>query len=1362
MRLKLPLFFIFISIYSWSQTTNTFTSNGSFVVAAGLTSVTAECWGAGGAGGGNDTSNSAGGGGGGGYSKALITVSPNTTINYSVGVGGLGSTASGPNGSATTFSTVSANGGGGGTSGTGGAAGVGGAIGTGTTFSGGKGSNGSLVLTLLYSGGGGSSAGIASNGNNASLGGGGAAVTGGGAGGNGGAVAGPGANGGIPGGGGGGGLVLLGLGNNKGGNGGNGQIKLTYTCPAYNITTTAAGNACVTDGNSSVVLTSSTSLLPAGNYTVTYDRSSPAATGLTAPMTVASAGTGNFTAVGFTAAGTSTITIRSIASGTCSSTISTSSASTASITVFGISVGGSAGGGTTICSGSGSGTLTLSGQTGTVVKWQSSVSPFSTWSDITNSAATTYVSGPLTQTTRFRAVVKNGTCSTADSNYTTVTVNPNPTISTTGTLAAVCQNTLAQPTSLAYTATTNSPISYSIDWQTLTDQGTTAFTFGAGTGSINNINVPANTPSGNYLGVLTILNGNGCFANQNISLTVNALPTITTTGTVTAVCQSASAQPTSLAYTATTNAPINYSIDWQTLTDQGATAFAFGSGAGSINNISVPANTAAGTYNGVMTISTVNGCSRTQAVSLVVNTSPTINTTGVFTSVCQSASAQITTLNYNSTTGSPVNYAIDWVALTDQASTPFPFSSGSGTVINVNVPANTAAGTYNGVMTISTANACPVNQAVSLTINAVSTAPTASVTQQPTCQNNTGIITVTSPASGTGYSYSINGTDFSNTSGVFTGLASGAYNVTTKNISSGCESLSTPLNVNAVVTKMWNGSVSASWGDASNWTPAGVPLASDCVEIPDVAINPIISGTNGSFFANRITIENEGSLIVEGTNTITVTNEVKVFGNGVFNFENNASLVQVSNAVNTGNITYKRDSKPLRFFDLTHWSSPVTRVPALTLYSFSPGTLWDKYFKYDPVAKWVTVYNGTEEMIKGVGYSIRSPQSFDLSIPQIFHAEFVGVPNNGDILGPAAVAEKFTFFGNPYPSAIYADQFIYDNTANIYGTLFFWTHNSLPSQSVPGDNRFYYSDNDYAIYNLSGSTSIGNMVGTGAPTPGNQDPPSGYIAAGQGFFAKARTTQSVLFTNSMRVPGRNSQFYKSTQANVIEKHRVWLNMTNTQGAFKQLLIAYVTGATNLWDNNYDAVSMDAHPYIDFFSINQNKKLVIQGREVPFVASDTIPLGYRSALEGEFTIAIDHTDGNLDDQVVYLQDNVTKKLHNLKSGGYTFTTTIGLFPSRFVLRYTDPSGTLGNEDFTGLEQYVFVSVKDKNIKLQSTSDEEKLQETAVYDIGGKLLYHKTGIDNKEWLITNLHSGPQVLLVKITLDNGKVITRKVIFN
>jgi gliding motility-associated-like protein len=77
---------------------------------------------------------------------------------------------------------------------------------------------------------------------------------------------------------------------------------------------------------------------------------------------------------------------------------------------------------------------------------------------------------------------------------------------------------------------------------------------------------------------------------------------------------------------------------------------------------------------------------------------------------------------------------------------------------------------------------------------ALPAAPVASVTQQPTCSAATGTITVTSPAAGTGYEYSIGGSYQSGTS--FTGLPSGSFKVTVRRTTDNlCVSPATTLTV---------------------------------------------------------------------------------------------------------------------------------------------------------------------------------------------------------------------------------------------------------------------------------------------------------------------------------------------------------------------------------------------------------------------------------------------------------------------------------------------------------------------------------------------------------------------------------------
>lgn len=225
----------------------------------------------------------------------------------------------------------------------------------------------------------------------------------------------------------------------------------------------------------------------------------------------------------------------------------------------------------------------------------------------------------------------------------------------------------------------------------------------------------------------------------------------------------------------------------------------------------------------------------------------------------------------------------------------------------------------------------------------------------------------------------------------------------------------------------------------------------------------------------------------------------------------------------------------------------------------------------------------------------------------------------------------------------------------------------------------------------------------------------------------------------------------------IERHRVWLNLTNPEGLFKQLLVGYITGATNGWDINYDAESLDANKYADFYSINEGKKLVIQGRALPFNPMDTIALGYRSAILGNLTISIDHADGNLAQKDIYLQDKATGTIHNLKNGPYTFYTNTGIFNDRFVLRYASES--LGVDDTKNSRSHFFVSVRDRVISI--TSENALLKEAAVFDINGKLLFisHYTGVSHLE--IDGIQERFQVLLVKAALEDGRTITRKVLF-
>ncbi|HRN78627.1 MAG TPA: T9SS type A sorting domain-containing protein [Ferruginibacter sp.] len=223
-----------MSVIGQASSTYNTTGNQTFVVPAGVTQITVECWGGGGRGGSRTSNGYGGGGGGGAYSRSLLSVTPGSTINLHVGAGAPASTSTTPpNGTDSWFgsaTTVMAKGGNSVSNNTTTAA-TGGLASEGygdVRFNGGNGANASGSA----GGGGGSSAGNSTNGTNATNNLGANAPAGGGDGGNGrSGSSGVGSGGDAPGGGGGGAYRSTTT-NRNGGAGGNGRVVVSWV-PAF-------------------------------------------------------------------------------------------------------------------------------------------------------------------------------------------------------------------------------------------------------------------------------------------------------------------------------------------------------------------------------------------------------------------------------------------------------------------------------------------------------------------------------------------------------------------------------------------------------------------------------------------------------------------------------------------------------------------------------------------------------------------------------------------------------------------------------------------------------------------------------------------------------------------------------------------------------------------------------------------------------------------------------------------------------------------------------------------------------------------------------------------------------------------------
>src|SRR4029079_16459869 len=326
---------------------------------------------------------------------------------------------------------------------------------------------------------------------------------------------------------------------------------------------------------------------------------------------------------------------------------------------------------------------------------------------------------------------------------TPVTIGPAPSAPPAPTVTPTNPTTCANPTgTITVTAPLGAGLSYSIDGVDYTNT----------TGVFNNV------APGNYN--VTVQNAAGCISSAT-PVTINGAPSAPPAPTVTPTDPTTCANPTgTITVTAPLGAGLSYSID----------------GIDYTNTPGVFNGVAPGTYN--VTVKNAAGCISSAATATIngaptAPAAPTVNTTDPAT--CTDVTGTITV---TAPLGAGLSYSIDGI---DYTTTTGVFNG-------------VAPGTYN--VTVQNAAGC-ISSATTATIDgapAGPAAPTVATADPLTCANPTGTITVTAPL-GAGLSYSIDGVDYTNTTGVFNGVAPGTYNVTVQNAAE-CISSATSATIN--------------------------------------------------------------------------------------------------------------------------------------------------------------------------------------------------------------------------------------------------------------------------------------------------------------------------------------------------------------------------------------------------------------------------------------------------------------------------------------------------------------------------------------------------------------------------------------
>lgn len=551
------------------------------------------------------------------------------------------------------------------------------------------------------------------------------------------------------------------------------------------------------------------------------------------------------------------------------------------------------------------------------------------------------------------------------------------------------------------------------------------------------------------------------------------------------------------------------------------------------------------------------------------------------------------------------------------------------------------------------------------------------------------------------------------------------------------------------------GAVTSSW-NGSSWSN-GVP-SKNTAAIINGNYNTTV---NGNLLCCSLTINNAATVTIADNSNITIVNDLTVNAGGTLDVANTGSLVMVNNAgavTNNGTTLIRKTSAAFDRYDYTFWASPVANTTiGGALSSWQQSHIFklnaanfrdDNNDTHDDNGDAWIFTPQTDAMLPGTGYAAMASSSG--VFPRQENVNFNGRVNNGIVNVPVALSldntkvnDDFNLIGNPYPSAIYANDFITANAGVISGTLYFWTHVGDLTGSA-------YSANDFAYYNLTGGTA------TSATGTGNTSQPTGYIASGQGFEVDASANGNVVFNNSMRsATYSNANFYKVSETASVVANRLWLDLKSDDGIFNQQLIGFFPEASTGLDYGYDGEYVKTNTAVAFYSMIGEGEYKIQARG-SFDEDEAIPLGFRSEEDKNLTIAIGKAEGVLESHNVYLEDLQLQVLHDLKQSDYTFFTSAGTYNNRFVLRFVNKVvENPGTVDVNTVNAY------SEDNTLMVTSSALKINQVMVYDILGRVISENKQLNAQVVTLNTVPQGKQMLVLKVVLDNGETLVKKIVY-
>lgn len=411
------------------------------------------------------------------------------------------------------------------------------------------------------------------------------------------------------------------------------------------------------------------------------------------------------------------------------------------------------------------------------------------------------------------------------------------------------------------------------------------------------------------------------------------------------------------------------------------------------------------------------------------------------------------------------------------------------------------------------------------------------------------------------------------------------------------------------VSLTWNGSVSQDWNNINNWQEGILPHA-----FTDILI-PFNTGNSPKILNNGL---NCGSINIQAGNSLSIATgkSLTVWGNIILKSDSlkTASLINLGSLNVVGQSIFERKIVS----DGWHYiSSPVSNASSnsfwgAAIYGYSEWTgQWSKI-----------INNQTLNCMEGYDVYVKNNDKT---------VNYTGTLNSGNFSKNLTHNnDGYNLIGNPYPATIDWDASNGWTKNNINGAVYIWD----PAQ------------NNFTTY-INGSGTNGG---------------SRYIAPTQGFFIRANAGGgSIAMTPAVMVDNINSQFRSPNPGKQLSL------MVEGNGRMDETRIRFHESASEFFEDNLDAYKV----YSNSSDVPQIYSVLEDGtfmsiNSLPENSLDvSIPVSFIAPADGSYNLSF-KMDGFPTEIDLFLEDLLTHKVVDLKSGNYQFFSNSNDIRERFII------------------------------------------------------------------------------------------------